>query len=93
VFAYRDTREGGVVVDVAAEPAQELGHDPDVHDVGDVDERRPPDREQSGGHQLEGAVLGSRYPDVTDEPGAPDDPERFHPRIVGPGVRTLPDRP
>ncbi len=69
-----------VVRDVAAEPAQQLGHDPDVDDVGDVHQRAGALGEQGGRHQLEDAVLRPRHAHRALEAGAADDPERFHGR-------------
>ncbi|SII66020.1 Uncharacterised protein [Mycobacteroides abscessus subsp. abscessus] len=52
----------GIVVDGAAEAAEEFDHDPHVEDRGNVGDRRASHSEQARRHELEDAVL--RAPDV-----------------------------
>jgi len=67
-----------VVVDHAAQAAQQLGHDADVEDVGSVHQRAGAVGEQRRSHELEHAVLCPGDADVALQPGTADDPERFH---------------
>jgi hypothetical protein len=76
----RDRTAAGLVRHIAPEPSQQLGHDADVEDVGNVDQRRRPLRQQPSRHELEHAVLRPRHADTADEPGTADDPECLHGR-------------
>ncbi|CAB4748949.1 unannotated protein [freshwater metagenome] len=66
------------VVDLTAQPAQQLGHDLDIEDVGHRSKGRRADGEERRSHELEHRVLGTRHGDLTRQACSPDDVQHLH---------------
>ena len=66
------------VVDLAAQPAKQLGHDLDIEDVGYGSKGRRADGEERRRHELEYRVLGTRHGDLTRQACSPDDVQHLH---------------
>jgi hypothetical protein len=84
---------GALVLDVAAEPAQDLAHDLHVEDVGDLVDGGRTRRQQGGRHELERAVLRTRDPHPTGQGRAAAHLEALHrPTLRGPLAAPARDR-
>ena len=86
----RDRGGAAVTLHVATEPAQQLGHDRDVEDVGHLAQRGDAGGQQSCRHELEHRVLGAGDPHLTGEPGAAGHPEPLRRARAALAVSTRP---